>query len=96
MVVDPMAEKFGYETPYSYGGDNPIMNIDIGGRFKFSKSEGANIKQNYPTFYKYITSKGGSEQLAKSDRIISAYLKITKSTNSNDVRRYYKFWSLFN
>ncbi|MGF7028647.1 MULTISPECIES: DUF6443 domain-containing protein [Sphingobacterium] len=31
---DPMAEKFAYESPFVYAGNNPVRNIDLGGNLK--------------------------------------------------------------
>ncbi len=36
--IDPMAEKFAYESPYSYAGNNPIRNIDAAGLLKIDYS----------------------------------------------------------
>jgi len=40
--VDPMAEKFYAWSSHSYGQDNPVGNIDVGGRFVFKDAS------NYP------------------------------------------------
>lgn len=37
--VDALSEKFYYESPYSYSGNNPVHNIDIGGLLKTSYNE---------------------------------------------------------
>jgi RHS repeat-associated protein len=34
MGVDPLADKFCYESPSVYAGNNPVRNIDVGGMFK--------------------------------------------------------------
>jgi RHS repeat-associated protein len=42
--IDPLAEKFSFQTPYSYGANNPILNIDVNGEYflKYSAKNGGN------------------------------------------------------
>jgi len=80
-VLDPMADNFLYETPYNYAGNNPIANIDVGGKFKFPKDKEDFIKQNYPTFYNYI--KSGIKDLTNNERLISAYAKYSLQNKSD-------------
>ncbi|MFW6327936.1 MAG: RHS repeat domain-containing protein [Bacteroidota bacterium] len=42
--IDPLAEKFSFQTPYSYGANNPILNIDVNGEYflKYSSKNGGN------------------------------------------------------
>ncbi|WP_205529502.1 DUF6443 domain-containing protein [Taibaiella koreensis] len=35
-AIDPMAEKFPYESPFVYAGNNPVRNIDLGGNLKLT------------------------------------------------------------
>jgi len=87
VVVDRFAEKFHLESPYNYAGNGPIKNVDLGGNFKISKNQEEYIRINYPTFYRYITSKEGIEALSKSDKLISAYIQNTRSTDPAEVRK---------
>jgi len=87
-VVDAYSDKFFYETPYNYAGNNPIRNIDIGGNFKFPKDKEKYIKDKYPTFYNYI--KSGIEQLTQSERLISTYSKYSLQS-SHDLKSDFKF-----
>jgi RHS repeat-associated protein len=77
-VIDNMAASFVSESPYSYGGNNAISNVDVGGKFQFPVNQLKWIKKNYPTFYNYIMSPSGAEALKKSTTVIGAILKFSK------------------
>lgn len=36
FVIDPMSEKFSSTSPYLYGGNNPVLMIDVGGKYAVS------------------------------------------------------------
>jgi RHS repeat-associated protein len=72
-VIDPMSDKFLYETPYNYAGNNPIANIDIGGKFKFPKNKDKQYQKEYKMLTKYL--KSGIQELLKSQNILSAFKK---------------------
>ena len=48
--VDPLAEKTPNESPYNYVGNDPIRNIDVGGKYKLP----AAFVQKYPNFARYL------------------------------------------
>jgi hypothetical protein len=87
-VIDPMTDNFNNETPFCYGGNNPIRNVDIGGNFKFPKAMEALIKDKYPTFYKYIES--GIQGLASNSRILSSYGNYSLQ-NQSDLKQDFQF-----
>ena len=78
MVIDEMSSNFSFESPYSYAGNNPISNVDVGGKFKFPIEQLKAIRKNFPTFYKYIMSSKGAEALKNSTTVIGAILKFSK------------------
>jgi len=53
-VIDPLASKFVDETPYSYAGNNPILNIDVAGKYKYPKAKAAEYKRDYPILTSYL------------------------------------------
>ena len=74
MVADPLFEKFDYESPYVYGGNDPVNNIDVGGKFKYPK----NLDKQYRKEYKFLTkllSAGGLDLLLKNKSILDAFQK---------------------
>lgn len=52
--VDPLASRFPSESSFSYAGNNPISNMDIGGQFKFPKHLLGEYRKAFPYFFKYI------------------------------------------
>ena len=66
--VDPLAEKFYPESPYSYSGNNPIVNIDPDGLAYFYASDGT-----------YLGSDGKDNEDVYS---VSSY-KYDKESNTN-------------
>jgi RHS repeat-associated protein len=52
--IDPLAEKFVYESPYVYGGNNPILNIDVGGKFKYPKYKEREYSNSFPMITAYL------------------------------------------
>jgi len=74
-VIDPIAQNFFYESPYVYGGNNPVLNIDIGGNFKYPKGkEGQQYEQKYKVLTKYLQS-GNLDQLLQSKKLTGAFAK---------------------
>jgi RHS repeat-associated protein len=53
FVIDPMAEKFVYENPYNYGGNNPISNIDVLGKYKYPSKK---LEREYASKYSVLTN----------------------------------------
>ena len=92
-VIDPYAEKFVYETPYNYAGNNPIMNIDVAGKFKYPKGkEGAKQASEYKTLTKYL-KPGGIDQLLKSDKLKDAYAKHGGFKNDGSLQKDFEWGS---
>jgi RHS repeat-associated protein len=44
LSVDPLQQKYPYESPYAYVGNNPIFFIDVKGRFKIKHLKGDDRK----------------------------------------------------
>ena len=74
-VIDPMADKFLYETPYCYAGNNPVMNVDVGGNFKYPQGKtGTQYQNDYKILTKYLRSDN-LLQLLNSQTIVNAFKK---------------------
>ena len=64
LSVDPMADKYPYQTPYSYCGSRPINVIDPNGTSEVSPDEyGVNDKGEV----KFLKAKEGPDELYKID-----------------------------
>ena len=71
-VVDPLADMFAYETPNNYAGNNPIINIDVDGKFKYPKNKEKKYKEKYKNLTNYL-SKGGLDNLLNSQSVLDAF-----------------------
>ena len=90
-VVDPLTEAALRQSPYNYCVNNPLNNIDISGRFTISKETEKLLKNKYPRFYKYITSKEGIEKMASIPKLISL-LKVL-GLSQDDIKKEFTFGS---
>ncbi|MBS0645978.1 MAG: hypothetical protein JSR97_05255 [Verrucomicrobia bacterium] len=68
-TIDPMAEKFAYETPYNYAGNNPVNLIDVGGNFKMKPKD----QQQYSVLANYLRS--GVKEILNNPTMMSALQK---------------------
>jgi RHS repeat-associated protein len=74
LSIDPMTDKFPYQSAYIHAGNNPIYYIDKNGEFKISPE----IQKNYPLVYKYL-----STQLEKDvEKSASIYMAFQNRTNA--------------
>lgn len=73
-TIDPMDNKFLNETPYNYGGNNPINLIDVGGNFKMSSKD----QQKYSVLASYL--KNGISEILGSKNIMGALMKYGQFT----------------
>ena len=73
-VIDPLAEKFVYENPYNYCGNNPTNLIDVGGKYK-----------THPSVNKYKVLKSYLQNNVMNDVLNSSRIKnaLYKYSNSN-------------
>ena len=75
-VMDMLTDKFAYETPYNYAGNNPIINIDVDGKFKYPKIKEKQYKEKYKNLTNYL-SKGGLNNLLNSQTVLDAFQRWT-------------------
>ncbi|ACU64500.1 DUF6443 domain-containing protein [Chitinophaga pinensis] len=77
FVPDPLVDRFANESPFVYGGNNPVLNIDVAGGFKFPKPKAGqkthDYERTYPKFTQYL--KTGISNLLKSQELVDAYAK---------------------
>ena len=73
-AIDPIAQQFVNETPYNYGGNNPINLIDVGGNFKMKPSD----QKQYSVLAGYL--KNGIGEILGSKNIMGALMKYGQFT----------------
>lgn len=79
--IDPMAEKTYNWTPYRYGFDNPINNIDIGGKFELMNAS------QYPALTNLL--QGAIQGILSDPKIMKSlqyYGDLKATTIKNDVK----------
>ncbi len=75
---DKLAQKYPSESPYLFGGDNPIYFIDKGGMYKVSANNEANYNRDYPLIMKYLSTQV-EHDISNSTKIINGLI----ATNPN-------------
>lgn len=74
--MDKLTIKFPSETPYIYGGNNPIYFIDAQGKYKYPAEKVAEYQKKYPMLTKYLESQVKKDVLSNS-KILQAYADVT-------------------
>jgi RHS repeat-associated protein len=72
--IDPPAEMYSDMSPYNFVGANPIQNLEIDGRWWFSKSSNNNTIRNGPNKVKI---SGASQYAFKMSSVRSVHKKQT-------------------
>ena len=85
FTVDPFAEKFCFETPYNYAGNNPENLIDEGGNFKMKPSD----QKQYSVLARYL--KTGIGEILGSKKIMGALMKYG-NFSEKDIRQKLVQW----
>jgi hypothetical protein len=67
-----LADRFSSEGTYVYAGNNPVMNIDIGGNYKFP----AELVKKYPNFARYL-KENVRHDVMNSKVILEAFARHT-------------------
>lgn len=78
--IDPMGEKFRYESPYTYAGNNPIKNIDLGGKLKMSAETRSFSKILTDYLDNYVR-----EDIKNSPTIIEAFKKYGQFNSTQEI-----------
>jgi len=79
LSIDPLASKFPSESNYIFAGNNPVYNIDIIGKFKFSAATLRQLEQDYPIAFNYLVKTdinlpGNITEMTNSDIIIKSMI----------------------
>ena len=83
--IDQMAEKFYSESPVVYAGNNPVKNIDVGGKYKLD----AKVRQYAPILSAYLYNNVSSD-VSRSPTIINGFMKYGQanySTIQNTIKK---------
>jgi len=72
--IDPLTRKFPSESPYIAFGDNPILNIDVDGMYKYPKNKASDYTKTYPMLTKYL-SQNIKNDVMNSQIIMAGMLK---------------------
>ncbi|WP_181358512.1 hypothetical protein [Taibaiella chishuiensis] len=54
--IDPMAEKFYSQSPYSFAGNNPVYYVDIAGALQYPASDAKKFTDKYPNLTSYLVN----------------------------------------
>lgn len=76
--IDPLADKFVTESPFLYGGNNPVFNVDINGEYKLS----ASFIKAYPNVARYI-KQNIEKDVMGSSTILNALSKNSQGNLNN-------------
>ncbi|MCB9350180.1 MAG: hypothetical protein H6573_22115 [Lewinellaceae bacterium] len=85
--VDPLAEKTPNESPYNYVGNDPIRNIDVGGKYKLP----AAFVQKYPNFARYLQNNVRNDVM-NSTSILQAFSNNTAADSPSGVGNLEYVW----
>lgn len=78
--VDPLANKFAFQSTYSYTGNNPIINIDVQGKYKFP----AVYANTYKRLAAYLKNNVHKDIMG-SPHILQWFLKYSNGNLTPDV-----------
>lgn len=87
--IDPLADKFFSQSPYSFAGNNPVYYVDIGGAYQYPASKAKQYEQTYPNLTAYLKTNIQGD-IRKSPIIQNAIVQnsyggFTKSQLVNEV-----------
>ena len=68
--IDLYAEKYTYESPYVYAGNNPVKNIDVGGKYKMDAKQAS----QYSVLSNYLQNNVQSD-IVRSNHIMEGFAK---------------------
>jgi hypothetical protein len=61
LSIDPLRQKFSSESNYVFAGNNPILNIDVEGKYKYPANKAAEFYKKYPRLTNYLINNVNSD-----------------------------------
>lgn len=75
--IDPLAEKFYSQSPYSFAGNNPVYYVDIAGAFQYPAAEAKKYTDKYPNLTSYLSNNIQGDVM-RSPNILNAMSKYSE------------------